>query len=449
MFGHFGTAEADDAAAGVEEAVVAFGIEQEEVAHDDVCEAFGKTANVVFEGFACTLGGELGVHGLIVGSHLAKDFAQGGELFAYGHSIIVGDAFEIAAIANAFGSSDDLQLRCTFVDAEDSSIAVEAFTGVFFHESAAAVDLDAVVGALVGVFTGHQFGERREAVGITQGGFHGLTLFGSEGADFGETVIAVGEVHLTCCLVEERTHGVGFGAHGVEDVLDGNHLVDGFTELFAGGSIVYGFAAGGFAETDSLGTDAETGTIHEGHGVFDKSQTTFANQLAGGVVEDEFGGGGADDTHFVFDAAHGETTVGTVVDEIREATAVGSAFFGAGKDEVDVGVAVGDETFDTVETPAVGGLVEGCFEAYRLEVGTCIGFGEIHAASGTFVDAGEVFVFNGFGSEILDGVGAVLEHPDGGKAYIGTGYNFACHGGDSARHVETVVFAALLDAVET
>ena len=51
MFGHFGTAEADDAAAGVEEAIVAFGIEQEEVAHDDVCEAFGKTANVVFEGF--------------------------------------------------------------------------------------------------------------------------------------------------------------------------------------------------------------------------------------------------------------------------------------------------------------------------------------------------------------------------------------------------------------
>ena len=85
---------------------------------------------------------------------------------------------------------------------------------------------------------------------------------------------------------------------------------------------------------------------------------------------------------------------------------------------------------------------------YRLEVGTCIGFGEVHTACGTFVNAGEVFVFNGFGSEILDGVGAVLEHPDGGKAYIGTGYNFACHGGDSARHVETVVFAALLDAVE-
>ena len=122
MFCHLGTAKTDDAAAGVEETTVALGVEEQEVAHNDVGQALGESTDIVFEGFTGTIGSELGVHGLVVGSHLAEHFAQGFEFGTDGHGIVVGNAFEIVAIADALGGGDDLQLGGAFVDAEDASM---------------------------------------------------------------------------------------------------------------------------------------------------------------------------------------------------------------------------------------------------------------------------------------------------------------------------------------
>ena len=142
MLGHLGTTEADDAAAGVEETVVAAGVLQQEVAHDDVGKALGKTADIVLKGLSGTVGSELVVHDLIVGGHLAEDITQGLEFSRDGHGIVVGDTFEVTAVADTFGGGHNLQLRGAFVDAEDSGVAIEALAGVLFHEAAAAMDLD-------------------------------------------------------------------------------------------------------------------------------------------------------------------------------------------------------------------------------------------------------------------------------------------------------------------
>ena len=145
--------------------------------------------------------------------------------------------------------------------------------------------------------------------------------------------------------------------------------------------------------------------------------------------------------HFVLDAAHYHSAVGFVEDEVGEASAVVGALFAACKNEVKVGIAIGDETLYAVEAPAFVGLVVGGLETHRLQVAAGIGFGEVHRAGSTFINARQIFVLKFFVCKLLYGVGTVLQAPDGGKTYVGTGYDFGCHNCGYAREIETVVLA--------
>ena len=158
--------------------------------------------------------------------------------------------------------------------------------------------------------------------------------------------------------------------------------------------------------------------------------------MTGHVVEHQFGGGRAFDAHLVLDAADGHTAVGTVEDKVGEATAVGSAFLTAGENQMNIGIAVGDETFHAIETPAVGCFVKGGPQTDGLEVAAGIGFGEVHGAGGTVLDAGQELLLKLFRSKLLDGVSTILKTPDGGEADIGAGDDFGSHDGNDAGHVE-------------
>ena len=57
------------------------------------------------------------------------------------------------------------------------------------------------------------------------------------------------------------------------------------------------------------------------------------------------------DTELVLDMTHVDAPVALVVDEHRQTTAIARALLGAGEDEVDIGVTVGDETLHTVQAP--------------------------------------------------------------------------------------------------
>ena len=84
------------------------------------------------------------------------------------------------------------------------------------------------------------------------------------------------------------------------------------------------------------------------------------------------------DTHLVFDAADINATVALVVDEHGKTTAVAGAFFGAGEHQVDVAIAVRDEALHTVQVPALVSFAVGGLEHHALQVGTGIGFGQVH-----------------------------------------------------------------------
>ena len=84
------------------------------------------------------------------------------------------------------------------------------------------------------------------------------------------------------------------------------------------------------------------------------------------------------DTEFVLDMTYGDTSVALVVDEHRESASVVCTLLRACEHEVDVGVAIGDETLYTIEAPALVLLVVTCLEHHALEVGTCVRLSQVH-----------------------------------------------------------------------
>lgn len=67
----------------------------------------------------------------------------------------------------------------------------------------------------------------------------------------------------------------------------------------------------------------------------------------------------------MFDVTYVDATLVLVVDEHGQSMTVGSTFFGTRQYQVDVRVTVCDETFHTVQIPAIVFLAVGSFSASR------------------------------------------------------------------------------------
>ena len=153
------------------------------------------------------------------------------------------------------------------------------------------------------------------------------------------------------------------------------------------------------------------------------------------------------DTQLVFDAAHVYTAVTLVVDEHGQAAAVLCSLFRACQHEVQVGIAVRDETLHAVQAPAVVGFIVSGFQHHALQVGTGIGFGQVHGHGFTGADAGNETAVLVFVTELVKSLDTVLQRPDVAKAGIGGSYDFRAHGvrgnrevqsAETARHGHTV-----------
>ena len=145
------------------------------------------------------------------------------------------------------------------------------------------------------------------------------------------------------------------------------------------------------------------------------------------------------DAELVLDVAHVDTAVAFVVDEHRQTASVLGALFAAGEDEVDVGIAVGDEALHAVQTPAVLLLVEGGLEHHALQVGACVGLGEVHTHGLTGADARDVFLALLLAAKLIEGVDAALQAPDVLEAGIGGSHQLAGHREDDVGQVESAV----------
>ena len=115
---------------------------------------------------------------------------------------------------------------------------------------------------------------------------------------------------------------------------------------------------------------------------------------------------------------------------------------------MNVAVAVGDESLHTVQTPAVFLRVVGCTQHDRLEVGTGIGFGEVHRHGFACTNAWYVFLSLLFVAEAVECFDTVLERPYVFEACIACTDDFVGCGIYGHRQVQTFVATRHGHAVE-
>ena len=197
------------------------GIAEHELAHHAVGGEFvqmtaAKVGELVvvrcLHNFDCFV--ELRVHGLraglealVFGGHFAR--------FQFLEHLAVGAGGHVRESCNR------LELRRTFVNGGDTSVAVEALASVFKHVARTAVNLDTVVAVLVCVFGVHALGERRASGSELLVKLEFLLFVIGELAGALDVLEALVDVHVAGCLVQE-------GAACIEASLDvGNHLIDG------------------------------------------------------------------------------------------------------------------------------------------------------------------------------------------------------------------------------
>ena len=113
-------------------------------------------------------------------------------------------------------------------------------------------------------------------------------------------------------------------------------------------------------------------------------------------------------TELVLDVANGDTTITLVVDEHGKTTTVLGAFLRTCQYQVDVGVAIGDETFHAVETPCAV-LILCSLQHHALQVGTCIWLGQVHTHGLACANARDVLLTLFLRTELIEGVDTALE----------------------------------------
>ena len=107
------------------------------------------------------------------------------------------------------------------------------------------MDLERVVGVLVGIFRVHALGQRREAVGQFGVELLLLAFLGRELALAADVVECLVDVDIAGALVEQGASGIELGLHEGQHVVDGGELDDGLAELFALAGVGQAFVVGG------------------------------------------------------------------------------------------------------------------------------------------------------------------------------------------------------------
>ena len=202
------------------------------------------------------------------------------------------------------------------------------------------------------------------------------------------------------------------------------------------------------ADAHGLSGNAEAGAVHEGHHVLDETELAATAEFRLRVLIDKFASRASVDAELVLDAAHVHAAVALVVNEHGKAATVVGAFFGAGEHQVNVGVTVRDETLHAVQVPALVFFAVGGLEHHALQVGTGIGFGQVHghrlAGAHARDKAGTLVLV----AEFIQGLDAVLQRPDVFETGVCRGDHFVDGRVGGNREIEAAEAARHRDTVE-
>ena len=351
------------------------------------------------------------------------------------------DLLEERALRHGVDRRNDLQLRGALVDVHDAGVAVEALARIVLHEARAAVDLNGVVGQLVGILRREELDQRGEAVGQAVVELHLLALLGFERTFVRDVHVLLVDLHEAGRLVEQRAGALQLGLHVREHLRNGGELDDRLAELGTLLRILQRLAVGSLAQTHRLRADTQTGGVHQRHDVLDQTHLAVAHKLCRSVREDQLARGRALDAELVLDAAHLHAAVALVMNEHRQAAGVGRSLLGTGQDERNLAVAVGNEALHAVEQPGLPLLRPGGLEHHGTQVRTGIGLREVHGAGRAGRHPLEELLLLLLRGELVERLGAVLQAPDVLEAGIGTGHHLVGHDEADEREVQTVVLA--------
>ena len=117
-------------------------------------------------------------------------------------------------------------------------------------------------------------------------------------------------------------------------------------------------------------------------------------------------------SELVLNMADIDSTLALVINEHRKATAVLCAFLATGKDKVNIGITISDESLDTVQKPAALLLAPCCLEHNALKVRTCVGLSKVHGHGLTGANTRDELLPLLLATELVKGLGATLEAPD-------------------------------------
>ena len=303
------------------------------------------------------------------------------------------------------------------------------------------MDADSIVGVLVGILGVHALGQRRESIGQTAVFLHLSAFLGRQGTLALDVLKALVDVHITGSHVKQGTTCINLRFHARKHVVNRREFDNRLVELLTLVGVFQSLVVSLLSQTDGLCSNAQTGTIHQSHDILDKPQTGLTAKFGFGVFVGQFAGRGAVDAEFMLDVAHIDAALTLVVDEHRQAATVLGAFLGTGQHEVNVGVAVGDETLHAVEQIATILFGISGLQHDALQVGAGIRLGEVHRHGFAGTDARNVFHALLLVTKFIQGVDARLQGPDVLEASIGGGDHFAQHGENGDGQVQATVTA--------
>ena len=139
--------------------------------------------------------------------------------------------------------------------------------------------------------------------------------------------------------------------------------------------------------------------------------------------------------------AYVNTAITLVIDKHWKSTTITCALFWTCKDEVDVWIAIGNETLHTIQSPAVLLLVEGSLEHYTLEVRACIRLGEVHWHHLSLTDTWDKLLTLLLVTKLIECVDTRLQRPNVLETSISSSNQLRHHREDNVWKVQSTIAA--------
>ena len=133
------------------------------------------------------------------------------------------------------------------------------------------MDLDTVVGVLVGILRVHTLCQRCERVSQLSETLLLLTLLRCQFTLTSDVVQRFVNIHVTRSLIEQRTTRIKLRLHQGQHIIDSRELDDRLTELLTLLGIGQSLVVSRLAQTYRLRGDTQTGTVHQGHHILDQT----------------------------------------------------------------------------------------------------------------------------------------------------------------------------------